>query len=1067
LAPASGQLVHMRQRRWLVEATALPPRIGEATLVAATCVDDDAQGEQAAVLWEHELDATVLDDAGWARVGQDRFDDPELFAAYARTVRWNCVTATDPSLLQAPFRAGIRLDAYQLEPLRKALQLPRVNLLIADDVGLGKTIEAGLILRELLLRRRIDLVVVAAPPSMLLQWQDELWTRFGLRFVVLDRAFVSRMRRERGFAVNPWRTDSRFLISHRLLIDETYAGGLRDRLGAFRPRSLLILDEAHHAAPASGQKYAIDSQFTTAIRGLAERFEHRLFLTATPHNGHRNSFAALMEILDPQRFVRGMAIEPTHLEPVMVRRLKEDLRGLGQRFPERVVEPVVIAGLPDDAPELLLARRLAQYKELRDKRLAGESRSRRAQAELIWIGLQQRLLSSIEAFARTLAVHERTLRRLSEEGSPPRPRRLARAAQTLLAGLGRDDDEAELDEGALQAEEELAAEAATELGALGAGDAWHRSIQAELEAVAEMRGIADAHRGGPDARLKRLVDWIGQTMCPALQEGRGCWNERRLLIFTEYEDTRRWLERQLHEVIAHTDRADERIATFTGSTPADRREEIKQAFNAPPDQWPLRILIATDAAREGLNLQRHCYDLFHFDLPWNPSRLEQRNGRIDRKLQPAPKVFCRYFLYLQRPEDRVLKRLVEKTETIRQQLGSAAPVLETRITELLARGIGPREIDQLEQEIERVQQDEKHHRARADLEPVREADKKLVRSLEQLRSQLERSRQRVGIDRIQLQRVVTYGLKLAGAPVLRRIDDQPDAVRYGFDEEAVAALRDPELLNTLSTLRPVGSRSSDHQLRPVAFRPPGDVDAETVQLHFEHPLVRRLLDRFINQGLVHHDLSRARLAVSHDAVPRVVLLGRLSLWGKRAARLHEEIVRVSARWIEPEIRKTALRAYARDAEREPMAALDRALDEPARIRVVEGVQRRLLATASRDIQELLPELENRSREAEEEATKRLMERGAREAEAMRGLIEAQRQRIERELAKLDDPQYRLVLEEPAELRQRDLDLRAWRGRLEKIDAEIADQPARIRASYVVHARRLEPVGLVYLWPATG
>jgi SNF2 family DNA or RNA helicase len=315
-APAPGQLVHVRQRRWLVEKAEPPAHGGDATLVSAACVDDDAQGDKAVVLWEHELDARILDDAGWTRVGRERLDDPALFAAYARTIRWNCVTATDPSLFQAPFRAGIKLDAYQLEPLRKALQLPRVNLLIADDVGLGKTIEGGLILRELLLRRRVDLIVVAAPPSMLLQWQDELWTRFGLRFVILDREFVTRMRRERGFGVNPWVTDSRFLISHRLLIDETYAAGLHMRLGDFRPRSLLILDEAHHAAPASGRKYALDSQITRAIRELAPCFEHRLFLTATPHNGHPNSFAALMEILDPQRFVRGMEIEPAHLEPV-------------------------------------------------------------------------------------------------------------------------------------------------------------------------------------------------------------------------------------------------------------------------------------------------------------------------------------------------------------------------------------------------------------------------------------------------------------------------------------------------------------------------------------------------------------------------------------------------------------------------------------------------------------------------------------------------------------------------------------------------------------------------------
>ena len=104
------------------------------------------------------------------------------------------MTATDPNLFQAPFRAGIRIDAYQLDPLRKALRLPRVNLFIADDVGLGKTIEAGLIARELLLRRRIDRIVVACPPAMLDQWQDEMEARFGLTFTILDRAYVTRMR---------------------------------------------------------------------------------------------------------------------------------------------------------------------------------------------------------------------------------------------------------------------------------------------------------------------------------------------------------------------------------------------------------------------------------------------------------------------------------------------------------------------------------------------------------------------------------------------------------------------------------------------------------------------------------------------------------------------------------------------------------------------------------------------------------------------------------------------------------------------------------------------------------
>jgi hypothetical protein len=143
--------------------------------------------------------------------------------------------------------------------------------------------------------------------------------------------------RERGDAFAPadrWTTHSRFLISHRLLIDEDYASGLRDWLGGFRARSLLILDEAHHAAPSSGAKYAIDSQITRVIRDLAPRFEHRLFLSATPHNGHSNSFSALLEILDPQRFCRGVSVRKGQLDEIMVRRLKDDLReikgGLGR-----------------------------------------------------------------------------------------------------------------------------------------------------------------------------------------------------------------------------------------------------------------------------------------------------------------------------------------------------------------------------------------------------------------------------------------------------------------------------------------------------------------------------------------------------------------------------------------------------------------------------------------------------------------------------------------------------------------------------------------------------------------
>ena len=131
--------------------------------------DDDAQGKTLDVFWDCELDRRILEQEGWADLAARGFDAPRRFAAFLHTLRWNCVTATDPNLFQSPFRAGITIDAYQME----ALRLPRVNLFIAEDTGLGKTIEAGLIARELLLRKKVKTVVVAAPPSVLEQHERQ------------------------------------------------------------------------------------------------------------------------------------------------------------------------------------------------------------------------------------------------------------------------------------------------------------------------------------------------------------------------------------------------------------------------------------------------------------------------------------------------------------------------------------------------------------------------------------------------------------------------------------------------------------------------------------------------------------------------------------------------------------------------------------------------------------------------------------------------------------------------------------------------------------------------------
>ncbi|MCZ7686973.1 MAG: DEAD/DEAH box helicase [Sandaracinaceae bacterium] len=356
--PSAGDTVIARHRQWLVDEVRPPPRPGDATWLRLTCLDDDDRGRTLELLWELELGARVIQPEAppWTEVA--RLDPPRHFAAYLHALRWQSVTAADRDFFQAPFRAGIEVLDHQLTPLAKALSLPRANLFIADDVGLGKTIEAGLVLSELLLRQRVEMALIVCPASVTLQWQREMDQRFGLRFEVYSRDFVLARRRERGFAVNPWDTHTRFIISYPLLRRPEYRDPLLAHLatmseGSTRAKkSLLILDEAHTAAPASGARYAIDSNTTRVVRDIAPRFENRLFLSATPHNGHSNSFSALLEILDPQRFARGVPVKGREqLAPVMVRRLKRDLRQLGKsiRFPERKIVRVVLEHGEDGA----------------------------------------------------------------------------------------------------------------------------------------------------------------------------------------------------------------------------------------------------------------------------------------------------------------------------------------------------------------------------------------------------------------------------------------------------------------------------------------------------------------------------------------------------------------------------------------------------------------------------------------------------------------------------------------------------------------------------------------------
>ena len=459
---------------------------------------------------------------------------------------------------------------------------------------------------------------------------------------------------------------------------------MREWLGGLLPGSLLILDEAHHAAPSSGGRYGIETKFTRTVRDLCGRFEHRLFLSATPHNGHSNSFSTLLELLDPYRFTRGVKIRGKgELEEVMVRRLKEDIRQIQGGFPGRIVDRVVIDDLPPDAPEILLSELLDQYRNAREERHAATSQRARAAAGLLVVGLQQRLLSSIEAFARTLEVHRRTALEQWEKQQQEKAEATVTDSEEdpnlLRKAPDSDDERGEWEGNQVEAEEEAQARAATIAAEAEAvrnartEELWRR----EQDLLDRMEKIAEQSRYRPDAKARRLIDWIRQNLCPGLpafgETARGelaPWNDRRVLVFTENrEGTKRYLRNILEQAVAGTDRADERIEVIDGLVSSKNRRQIQKRFNTHPAKDPLRILLATDAAREGLNFQAHCTDLFHFDLPWNPGRIEQRNGRIDRKLQPAPEVRCHYFVLPQRAEDRVLEVLVNKTERIKRELG--------------------------------------------------------------------------------------------------------------------------------------------------------------------------------------------------------------------------------------------------------------------------------------------------------------------------------------------------------------------------------------------------------------
>src|SRR5438034_3071340 len=418
--PEQGQLVSVRSRQWIVNdvrpstlpTIGLKPTFnGPQNLLTLSSVEDDGLGEELQVIWEIEPGAKVIEKV--ALPEPTGFDPPDKLDAFLDAVRWGAASTADVKNIQAPFRSGIDIEDYQLDPVVRAIQMPRVNLLIADDVGLGKTIEAGMTALELILRHRARRILVVCPSALQIQWKEQMRDKFGLDFRIVDSELMKELRRSRGIHVNPWSHFPRLITSIDFLKRERPLRLFREILPgpdeATYPRKfdLLVVDEAHNCAPAGRGRYATDSLRTQALRQLVPHFEHKLFLTATPHNGYPESFSALLELLDNQRFARSTTPDRKQLGAVMVRRMKSELPPKwdgSPRFPRRVLEPIEVAYT---AEEKAIHTALQKYSGLRSRR--AQDRTEALATEFVLKTLKKRLFSSPAAFLATLDRHEKSL----------------------------------------------------------------------------------------------------------------------------------------------------------------------------------------------------------------------------------------------------------------------------------------------------------------------------------------------------------------------------------------------------------------------------------------------------------------------------------------------------------------------------------------------------------------------------------------------------------------------------------------------------------------------------------
>jgi ERCC4-related helicase len=1046
-APEQGQLVSVRSRQWIVtevSPSALPPerlRSGlerPQNLLTLSSVEDDGLGEELQVLWELEPGARIVEKV--ALPEPTGFDPPDQLDAFLDAVRWGASSTADVRNIQSPFRSGIDIEDYQLDPVVRAIQMPRVNLLIADDVGLGKTIEAGMVALELYLRHRARKTLVICPASLQVQWKEQMRDKFGLDFRIVDSDLMKELRRKRGIHVNPWNHFPRLITSIDFLKRERPLRLFREILPGPNdptyPRKfdLLICDEAHNCAPSGRGRYATDSMRTQALRLLVPHFEHKLFLTATPHNGYPESFSALLELLDNQRFARSTTPDRRQLNAVMVRRMKSELPPKwdgSPRFPRRELEPIEV---PYTNEERAVHSALQRYGDLRAKRAQDNAES--MATEFVLKTLKKRLFSSPAAFAATLQQHETSLKTAKRAKTTHKPsvgilkRELDRISEDYA-------DDGEYDEATSDA-----VDAASLL--------FSEPTDEELQLLKQMKQWAEKATAQHDSKVRCLVDWISKHIVVNRK-----WSNERVIIFTEYRATQNWLM----EVLATQGfTGGDRLMTMYGGMDSKDRESVKAAFQASPDTSPVRILLATDAAAEGINLQNHCYRVIHYEIPWNPNRLEQRNGRIDRHgqkgfLSPNGErlVFVYHFVgegYKSNQQSAIstraasldadlefLLRIAQKVETIREDLGSYGTVLADDVEQaMLGRGYSLVNANRVEGKAEPVRK-------------MLKFERDLAKQIKELLDQYRETERELRLSHENIRKVVEVALKLADQPALI---PQP-----GHDGKPIFTL--PALKGSWAACAEGLEHPHTKEIRPITFDHAVAAGRDDVVLvHLNHRLVQmalRLLraEVWSTKGRKHLHRISARIVPDHVlSTPAIVGHARLVVIGGDCHRLHEEIITTGGLIKEGRFSRLNIG----EVEQLAIAGTDEVPFEP--------MKQRLLELWDQVAPSLAQSLEARMRDRTSGLQKKLTERAQKEVQDIEAILNELKKAIEAELAESDYQQLALFDDPEREQFERNRDF--LHSRAKAIPEEIKHETSAILSRFADPTPRMFPVAVTFLVP---